>query len=143
MKRHRPIAVSACIAVIITTGFATRSWIPCAIEAVFMIIASYCWIKFGIGLPWRAKEIRHKHTYVYYGCADHTKKNLERLFLGELRKKRIPNSHGYFEEEEYREGMFRIDIITDELVIGAEYYGDVSISEEDSTISVTTLKRVK
>jgi len=34
------------------------------------------------------------------------------------------------------------DTIADELVVGAEYYGDVSISEEQSEVTVTTLKRV-
>ena len=47
---------------------------------------------------WLPKEIRKNHTYIYYGCTDHTKTDIENLILGELRIKYKIHSAGYFED---------------------------------------------
>jgi hypothetical protein len=144
MERNRPIAISACISVMIIIGFTTHSWLACVVGAIALTVASYCWYKTGIKRPWAAKEIRQKHTYIYYGCADHKKINFERLICGELRIKFAQYDNGYIDvaelERQYREGMFRIDVKTDELIPGSEYYGEIMMQDEKP---VTTLRKIR
>jgi len=136
MNRNKPIAITACIVAMIVTGLSTHSWTVCLIMVIAIVVSSFFWYKFGITCAWLPKEIRKNHTYIYYGCTDHTKTDIENLILGELRIKYKIHSAGYFEEPEiqsrrYREGKFRIDIETDPLIVGKEYYGDVTMMHND------------
>src|SRR3972149_8854420 len=144
MKINKPIAITACAAVMLTVMLSTSSWVAWAIVKVALSAGSFFWYKFGIERAWRTKKVHHKHIYRYYGCADHSKNNLnlDRLLLGELRIKSIMYSDGYFEEikakdKQYKLGMFKIDVFTDKLVVGEKYYAEVLMRKNKI---VTTLR---
>ena len=131
-KPQRPIAISACIAAIVTTGMATHSWVACVLEAIFLAVASICWYKLGSKFAQEAVKISKGRNYVFLGYADHKRPasnpNLGRLLLGVAKYRyRIDNQYSDPEvvEVKHKVKICKIDVVTDELIVGKEYSGDI------------------
>jgi hypothetical protein len=136
MKRNRPIAISASIAVLVTTGLATHSWTAFIIVAVCLIVSAIFWFRLGAEISAMPSEIRKNHTYIYYSSSGGSQLDPENLMLGELRIKYKISGSGYYMEEaqphdqKYRKGKFRIDVVTHPLIHGKEYLGEIIMRDE-------------
>ena len=145
--KKRPIAITASILIIVMTTFTTSNEYAWAVVAILVLISYHCWHKLGLEQAWYAKKVIKDRIYRYYGSADHvnsTEPNLNRLLLGALRITCITHGNDYYETEitdkKYNPGMYEVDVLTDELIVGEKYYGDILVRNSKVT---TTLRRVR